>query len=793
MKNSPASPKPVEFRLSHVFAILRRRWLTCAVSLMFGAGIAVAVQTLAKRSYESSAKLLIMRKDARLAARGLENSSDPENKVTEELLATHMQMVQSRNVVIGALSESGLDELPSIQTNLKVAKNQKPADYVIENLKVSRGGTGQARTAHVLNVNYRSTSAEDARSVLDAIVARYQSFLTNKFQDVNQEAAKLIQEAQTQLADELEAAENNYEQFRQQSSNLMWKRTNEETTNVYRVRYDSILQEITTLQMARAEEAARLDALDEYLAGRDVDALSDLERLSLIDEKNLTRVGLLLMAQRSETESPVFQAEQPIRQAHATVEFTNLADLRAKERTLLTEFDVGHPEVINIRKQIDALGDFLSTQRKDLRSGLAKASVDATALFACYRRLLESDVLGLTRKEDRLKVMADQTVEMASNLVKDEIQGESLRREVQRKKELFDAAVDRLREINLAKDYGGFINEILETPEEGLQVFPKNSLSAAIGLFLAMVLATSGIALAEYRDRRFRSLDDLRLKLDLPVLGKIPPVPTKAKGGLLNRRSDKEAARAPRLADSESAAADAFRLLRSTMLFTDGEDFRQVLTITSPNPAEGKSTTIGNLAISLGQLGRKVLVIDCDLRRPSQHELFSVPNDQGLTTAIRNELDPDDFIKPTAFTNVMLLPRGEAVSNPAEFLATGEFARMVDSLRQKFDHILFDCPPVLPVVDVLSTAPVSDGTILVIRLERTTQLQAEAACASLRRAGVTIDGVVVNWVKPGAFGDEEYYGYSDEAEYTRYREHSRSENVMEHSASFVSPKNKSTL
>ena len=793
MKNTQPHPKPNEFQLAQLLGILKRRWGICAVALAIGISVAVAIDLYAPRSYESLAQLLVMRKDAKLAAGGIQSTNESESKVTEELLATHMQLVQSRNVINSALTDSGLDELPSIQGHLNVAKKQKPVDYVIDHMKVSRGGTGQARTAHVLNVSYRSAVPGDAKTVLDVIVKRYQDFLASKFQDVNQEAATLIQKAQSELANELEEAERSYEQFRQQSSQLTWKRPNEEASNVYRVRYDAILQEITSLQMTRAEDSARLDALVESMEGRDVTQMSDLERLALIDEKNLTRVGLLLMAQKSETESPLFQAEQPIRLAHASTEIANMTEMQLKEKALLTEFNVSHPDVINIRKQIEALGEYLANQKSGLKSGLQKDSYDSVALFNAYRRLLEYDVRSLARKEERLQKMAEETIQLASNLVTDEIQGESLRREVQRKQDLFDAAVDRLRDINLAKDYGGFINEVLATPEDGLQVFPKKSISAAIGLLLAMTLGAAGVVLAEYRDRRFRSVDDVITKLDLPVLGKIPLVPTAVKGGLLNRRRDQQVARAPRLADPESAAADAFRMLRASMLFTDGEDFRQVLSVTSPNPADGKSTMTGNLAISLGQLGRKVLIIDCDLRRPSQTELFEIANDQGLTTVLQNDLDPDDFIKPTGYQNVMLLPRGGAVSNPAEFLATGEFARLVDALREKYDHILLDCPPILPVVDALSTASIGDGTIVVLRLERTTQLQAQAACNSLRRAGVTLDGVVVNCVKPGLFGEDSYYGYGYETEYARYREHSKTDAKVDAPESFVSPKSKSTL
>lgn len=775
MKKTTPAPAQHELHVRQILKLARRRWGILVIALFMGSGVASAYYFLTSPKYESTTQLLVMKKDSRLAAKGVDGSGEAaEVRVTEELMATHMQMLQSRTMVDGALNDSGLMELPSIVEHLDVARHQKPGDYVIENLKVSRGGNGQARTAHVLNVAYRNFSEDDAEAVLAALVKRYQAFLAAKFQDVNQEAASLIETAQNELADELEEAERAYEQFRQKSPNLMWGKVGEEATNIHRVRHDSIMQEITNLQLQRAEESARLDALTETLNGRTVDELSDLERLSLVDEKNLTRVGLLLMAQKAESESPAFLADQPIRMAAATASFDSLATLKSKERSLLTDLGSEHPDVINTRKQIESFAEFLDKQQQQLSSGELKGSVSSAALFTAYHRLLENDVLSLLRREERLQGLAEETMTLASEMVKDEIQGESLRREVQRKQVLFDAAVDRLRDINLAKDYGGFINEILAKPETGLKVSPKKSIAIVIGLFIAAFLGVCGVAIAEYRDRRFRSIEDLQNVLQLSVLGRVPFIPVKSSRRLFGGRKGLDPARTPRLLDSDSPGADAFRIMRSSSLFSEGEEFRQVLCVTSPNPADGKSTTTGNLSISLGQLGRRVLVIDCDLRRPSQHELFAMPNERGLTTTLKEKLDPSELIKPTTFKNVFLLSRGEAVADPAEFLATGEFAQMVDALREKFDHILLDCPPILPVVDALSTASIADGVIVVVRVERTTQLQAQAACSSLRRAGAEVDGVVVNGLMPGSLGDDTYgygygYGYGYEQEYAQYR------------------------
>jgi capsular exopolysaccharide synthesis family protein len=686
-----------------------------------------------------------------------------------------MQMLQSRTLVEGALRDAGLYELPSIVENMSPI--QQPYDVVIGGLAVTRGGTGQARTAHVLNVTYKNPSPVDSEIVLSAIIKKYQQFLSEKFQDVNQEAADVIYDAQRELALDLKTAEDAYEQFRQQSSNLMWK--NGDTTNIHRVRYEGVLQEIATLQLLRADAAARLDAVQDRLGDKNADELTDLEKLSLVDEKNLARVGLLLMAQRGETESPNFQAEQPLRVANARVELENYSALQIREKSLLTDLGAQHPEVVNVRKQMESLEDFMDRKKQDLKSGQSSFSLNPKTLFEAYHQLLKNDIVAMDRREERLRLLADESVKLASEMVTDEIQGETLKKDVDRKQALFDAAVDRLRDINLTKDYGGFINEVLSAPERGLQVMPRMRYSLPLGMLLFMGIAVTGIAVAEYRDRRFRSIYDLRNILQLPVIGKIPQIVDESSksSSLFRRKTNSEFALNRQLVSPDSRGADAFRLLRTSLVFGDGDEHRQVLCVTSPNPGDGKSTMTGNLSVSLGQLGRRVLIIDCDLRRPSQHELFGMENDRGLTTILSEKLDPSDLIKATPHNNVYVLPRGESVENPAEFLATGEFAQLIDSLREKYDHIFLDCPPVLPVVDVLAIASLADGVLVVIRVERTTQLQAQAACSALKQAGASLTGVVVNGLTADSLSNESYgygygYGYSYDGSGYGYSEYS---------------------
>src|SRR5687768_10884504 len=194
MPNSPQPAArsglfPTELSIADFLAIARRRWKWIFFLVLVGIGAATAYFKTTPPTYESQAQVLVMRKDPRLATTtGVQGESDA--KISEDLLATHVQLVQSHRVVNDALTKNSLDTLPSITERLK--EGDSAAKYVIENLLVTRGGVAQAKNAHVLNIAFRHRSELDSQRILQAIIDHYQQFLAEKFQDVNSEAADLI-------------------------------------------------------------------------------------------------------------------------------------------------------------------------------------------------------------------------------------------------------------------------------------------------------------------------------------------------------------------------------------------------------------------------------------------------------------------------------------------------------------------------------------------------------------------------------------------------------------------------
>jgi capsular exopolysaccharide synthesis family protein len=198
------------------------------------------------------------------------------------------------------------------------------------------------------------------------------------------------------------------------------------------------------------------------------------------------------------------------------------------------------------------------------------------------------------------------------------------------------------------------------------------------------------------------------------------------------------------LREPGSAAAEAYRTLRTNILFSSLDRPLRTLLITSTAPNEGKSTTLANLAVTMAQAEQRVLLVDCDLRRPSLHTLFGLSNEQGLTSAI---LAQDEGVPPLQATSVpglSVLTSGPLPPRPADLLGSRRMAAMIERLSASADMVLFDTPPVVAVTDAAALAPRVDGVLLVLHAGHTRRDRAREARQLLEKVKANIVGVVLN-------------------------------------------------
>jgi non-specific protein-tyrosine kinase len=266
----------------------------------------------------------------------------------------------------------------------------------------------------------------------------------------------------------------------------------------------------------------------------------------------------------------------------------------------------------------------------------------------------------------------------------------------------------------------------------GSPVKPRVATNVFLGL-LAGLMAAGGLALLmEYLDNTVKSEQDVERTAGLSTLGVVMN---------FGRRTSPR----PVSGDSSrSAPAEAYRSIRTSVRFATMDRPGQVLLVTSPNAGDGKSTTAANLAVTMAQAGKRVLLVDADLRRPVLHKTFNVDNKAGLTSALLSGDGAHSCVQPSGFNNLSLLTSGPLPPNPSELLASGRMRDLLEALRREADVIVMDSPPSLMLTDATLLAALADGTILVTQVGRTRSVALHQAVDGLSRATDSLLGIVLN-------------------------------------------------
>lgn len=207
----------------------------------------------------------------------------------------------------------------------------------------------------------------------------------------------------------------------------------------------------------------------------------------------------------------------------------------------------------------------------------------------------------------------------------------------------------------------------------------------------------------------------------------------------------------------KSPVVEQYKTIRTNIQFASIDRELHSIMVTSTGPGEGKSTTAGNLAVVFAQQGKKVLLVDTDLRKPTVHKTFGIPNTEGLSNVLTKRIDLAEAIIATDEANLFILPSGPIPPNPAELLMSKAMRSFQNQIQQLFELVIFDTPPLLAVTDAQVMAHQCDGTILVVSSENTKKEQAEKAVELLKIANANVLGVVLNNAKVSKSHNHYYY------------------------------------
>jgi capsular exopolysaccharide synthesis family protein len=287
--------------------------------------------------------------------------------------------------------------------------------------------------------------------------------------------------------------------------------------------------------------------------------------------------------------------------------------------------------------------------------------------------------------------------------------------------------------------------EVVAGPQlNDVPVAPRPMRNLGLAALLGLLAGAAGAVLREVLDTTVKSGETLQGLAGAPLLAAVP--------------FDPEAKEEPSMvaAEGHSARAEALRQLRTNLQYVDADRPVKTLVMTSAVPGEGKSSTTCGLAVLFAEAGQRVLIIDSDLRRPRIADYLGLEGGVGLTTVLVGKASVDDVLQRFG-TDLWVLPSGFLPPNPSELLGSQHMADLLDELREKFDVIIVDCPPLLPVTDAAVVAARADGALLLSRARKTTSAQVTTAVQALRSVDARLLGCVLNMV--AVKGPDAYYYY----------------------------------
>ena len=411
--------------------------------------------------------------------------------------------------------------------------------------------------------------------------------------------------------------------------------------------------------------------------------------------------------------------------------------IQAEYQEKLGVYKPAYPLMIQLKGRIKELDNEINQEAK--RSKQAASGI------------LKGDYLAAKQKEDALRKKLTLQKVAYMDFKDNSIQYNTLNREVETNRQLYNDLLQRMKEVGVAGSVGTNNISIVDPATiPYMKHKPNVKLNLALGLIFGLF---SGIGLAfliEFIDDTVKSPEEIERLVHSTILGQIPAIKD-------NKDAEKQIAFLT-ANDPNSSMAEAIRSLRTNLLFSTQDGIPKSLHITSATPSEGKSSIIINLATTLCQAGKTVLLIDCDIRKPSVHKRLNIDNNEGLTSYLTSQIDAEAATSPTDIEGLFVISAGPSAPNPAELLSNNKMEELLNLAYEKFDTILLDSPPVMGLADSLILSNIASATIFVVAYGQAKKKSIQDAFSRLKQAQAHIIGTVFSKAKHES-GSHDHYDY----------------------------------
>ncbi len=677
------------------------RWLMLLTTLLGVGGSWMWLQRVETR-FTSESQIYIERNLPRVL------NSDLRSSNSASYLYTQAELIRSTSVLAAVADAPENAQLETFRT----ADNR--VGLLKKQLRVQVGNNSD-----IISVSIELPVAEDAAQIVNSVVDAYTNQYAENHRTNAVDVLKILRSEKQRLDSKMERNLQALDTFRGQNAALAVRVGAE---NVITKRFAAFASELDRVELAL------IDA--KTLNNRTQKMLKDPSSRPFLLELAGTRHNA---AHESRVESQLLLSLEK-----------QIQDLELQIHSLRATWGDGHTRVK------------LSLQAKEvLEKRLAdqKASVEKRkeTIVAAYVETVAHEYQSLEQKREELERNYDKQYKLAIQVSAQAAKLAALENALSSTEKYATALDQQINKVNLTEGVGAMNVSIIEKARSsGVPTYPVPARFLALGSLLGGLFGFGLTWMRDLLDHRLKSIDQITSTLQLSMLGALPT----ASGRLSLAQVGMIMVHQP-----QATLSEAFRSLRTSLHFDTRGKASKVIAVTSASPGEGKSVVASNLAIALAQLGRKVLLIDADLRRSSQCEIFAIEADRGLSSVLSERHSVENIIVPTSIPQLDLLPSGPAVANPVDLLNSGYFDDLLDNLSSEYDRIVIDSTSLLSVADTRIIAALSDSVLLVLQADRSTRQDSLAARDQLRQVGVNHLAVVVNRVPVSKQAD---YGQSHE-------------------------------
>lgn len=752
----PLSPESEsELNVAEYLAMIRRHWKLVAALCLLAVAASIVHFSITPKEYMARATLQIERRSLSSPLVNAQNAWF-ENLYNPEFYPTQYKLLESRGLAERVVRNLELTDDPTFNPGAALRRSKETGvattadddDALVGRLADRlRGGliVQPVRSTQLVEISYRSGTPEFAARAANGFAEAFIDLgIEDRYATAGKASTFIAAQIET-LKQEIQDKEAQLQAFSRRSDIVAL----DPQSNVLLQRLQTLNQDYMGAKKDRIEKESRYQEVLSTPKETVADSLSE---------------GLV-----SDMRSEQLKLEQ---------------DYETKLKTYKPEY----PAMVDLRSKIDKLRRDIETL---IAEKVAQAKGSASAEFQTARRqerALEAELTG----------MKGEAMDQSSAAV----EYTNLKVEVETRRELLDELLRKQSEtevtVRLQDTRDSNIKIIDRALVPGGPFRPALRKDITYGLFLGLLLGIGCALLIEFLDRSIKTPEEVERRIGLPTLAVIPDVndtgrkygygygrsygyglePAVSESGAAGTKArprrgsaaawlEKKKGGSPEVSGQielvpherpRTPISEAYRSLRTALLLSSTEELK-VLAVTSAEAGEGKTTTATNLAVVMAQLGRQVLLVDADLRKPRLHQVFRLSNRTGLVNCLTTGADADVFQR-TEVPNLWLIPSGPIPPNPSELLASDRMREWTRQQRARFDVVIFDTPPVLAVTDATLVGVLVDGVVLTLRTGKVTREDVRACRDRLRLADIRILGVVLNRHRAGqGLIAKRYYAY----------------------------------